>query len=323
MGAATMILFLAALARPRQGEVDPLSRHRCTRRAFTIFVIASCCWATSASSPPRSGANSPRAADRRTATTSRTVVARVLTVDLFRVLPADAVVHGMRQGEARTGTGDLVMKKILAHPVCWRWFRSRPWPRRADCALDRAPDRPERQARRCSAAPRIFVNHCLNCHGAHVHALQPAARTSASPRRRSSDNLMFTTDKVGDTDDGRRWTPKTPRRAFGVAPPDLSVDRRARAAPDWLYTYLRGFYRDPKPADRLEQPRVPQRRHAARARGSCQGEQRAAEVRTTKMPRQSTRRSMRVTEAKSSCSSRASRRHADAASSTTAASPTW
>ena len=30
---------------------------------------------------------------------------------------------------------------------------------------------------------------------------------------------------------------------FGAAPPDLSVIARARGA-DWLYSYLRGFYRD-------------------------------------------------------------------------------
>ena len=32
---------------------------------------------------------------------------------------------------------------------------------------------------------------------------------------------------------------------FGVQPPDLSVIARSRGA-DWLYTYLRTFYRDPK-----------------------------------------------------------------------------
>ena len=35
--------------------------------------------------------------------------------------------------------------------------------------------------------------------------------------------------------DARQW--------FGVAPPDLSVIARSRGA-DWLYTYLRTFYRD-------------------------------------------------------------------------------
>ena len=36
--------------------------------------------------------------------------------------------------------------------------------------------------------------------------------------------------------------PRT-RNRFGVAPPDLSVVARSRGA-DWLYTYLRTFYRD-------------------------------------------------------------------------------
>jgi ubiquinol-cytochrome c reductase cytochrome c1 subunit len=58
------------------------------------------------------------------------------------------------------------------------------------------------------------------------------------------ENLLFTADKVGDAmkvaldpKEGKTW--------FGVAPPDLSVVARSRGA-DWLYTYLRTFYRDPK-----------------------------------------------------------------------------
>lgn len=56
------------------------------------------------------------------------------------------------------------------------------------------------------------------------------------------DNLVFTGAKIGETmtiamreEDGKAW--------FGVAPPDLSVIARSRGA-DWLYTYLRTFYRD-------------------------------------------------------------------------------
>ena len=63
-------------------------------------------------------------------------------------------------------------------------------------------------------------------------------------RQEIEDNLMFASDKIGSTmtvalrpADGRKW--------FAVAPPDLSVIARARGA-DWLYTYLRTFYRDPK-----------------------------------------------------------------------------
>jgi ubiquinol-cytochrome c reductase cytochrome c1 subunit len=38
--------------------------------------------------------------------------------------------------------------------------------------------------------------------------------------------------------------PKEGKAWFGVMPPDLSLVSRSRGA-DWLYTYLRGFYRDP------------------------------------------------------------------------------
>jgi ubiquinol-cytochrome c reductase cytochrome c1 subunit len=56
------------------------------------------------------------------------------------------------------------------------------------------------------------------------------------------DNLMFAAEKVGETmavsmrvKDGAQW--------FGAPPPDLTVIARSRSA-DWLYTYLRSFYRD-------------------------------------------------------------------------------
>jgi ubiquinol-cytochrome c reductase cytochrome c1 subunit len=56
------------------------------------------------------------------------------------------------------------------------------------------------------------------------------------------DNLLFTREKPGETmtvamtkADAKAW--------FGANPPDLSVIARSRG-PDWLYTYLRGFYRD-------------------------------------------------------------------------------
>ena len=100
------------------------------------------------------------------------------------------------------------------------------------------------------------------------------------------DNLMFATDKIGDTmtvaDDARPM-----RKAwFGAVPPDLSVEARVRGT-DWLYNYLLGFYRDDEHAHGLEQPRVPERRDAARAVGRCTGPQqlgRGRIRRTTRRP---------------------------------------
>src|SRR5258708_34602852 len=38
--------------------------------------------------------------------------------------------------------------------------------------------------------------------------------------------------------------PKIAKAAFALVPPDLSLAARSRS-PDWIYTYLRSFYRDP------------------------------------------------------------------------------
>jgi ubiquinol-cytochrome c reductase cytochrome c1 subunit len=108
--------------------------------------------------------------------------------------------------------------------------------------LDRSPHDPNDLAS-LQAGARTFVNYCLNCHGAQYlrfNRLVEIGLTEAQIK----DNLMFAAEKVGETmrtalgpRDGKLW--------FGVAPPDLSVIARSRGA-DWLYSYLRTFYRDPK-----------------------------------------------------------------------------
>jgi ubiquinol-cytochrome c reductase cytochrome c1 subunit len=94
---------------------------------------------------------------------------------------------------------------------------------------------------------KIFVNYCLNCHAAasmRYNRLTDLGLTEDQIKK----NLLFTGNKVGDPmttslrpADAKEW--------FGALPPDLSVIARARASgagsgPDWLYTYLRAYYRD-------------------------------------------------------------------------------
>ena len=88
---------------------------------------------------------------------------------------------------------------------------------------------------------RTFVNYCLNCHGASLvryNALRQIGLTDDQIR----DNLMFTAEKVGMPMD-IAMRPRDAKEWFATVPPDLSVIARARGA-DWLYTYLRTFYRD-------------------------------------------------------------------------------
>ena len=90
---------------------------------------------------------------------------------------------------------------------------------------------------------RTFVNYCLGCHSAQYMRYNRLTELGLTDEQ-IRDNLLFTAEKVGetmkipmDTKAGKQW--------FGVAPPDLSVVARSRGA-DWLYTYMRTFYRDPK-----------------------------------------------------------------------------
>jgi ubiquinol-cytochrome c reductase cytochrome c1 subunit len=86
-----------------------------------------------------------------------------------------------------------------------------------------------------------FVNYCLSCHGAAYMRYSRLTDLGLTPDE-IKKSLLFATDKVGDTmasamtvKDGKEW--------FGAAPPDLSVIARVKGA-DYLYAYLRTFYRD-------------------------------------------------------------------------------
>ena len=112
--------------------------------------------------------------------------------------------------------------------------------------LDKAPDVQGDKAALQSGA-KTFVNYCLNCHGASFVRYNRLTELGLTEQQ-VKDNLMFTADKIGEpmriagrAEEQKKW--------FGATPPDLSLVARARASEagsgaDWLYTYLRSFYRD-------------------------------------------------------------------------------
>ena len=89
---------------------------------------------------------------------------------------------------------------------------------------------------------RYFVNYCLGCHSANYVRYNRLAADLQLSEDQLLENLMFTGERPFDTmsiamdpDDASRW--------FGTAPPDLSLVARSRGT-DYLYTFLRSFYRD-------------------------------------------------------------------------------
>ena len=113
--------------------------------------------------------------------------------------------------------------------------------------LDQAPDRSHDQKALQNGA-RVFTKYCLTCHAASFMRYNKLLDLGFSEAQVKGE-LMFASDKIGEPmkvtmrrADALRW--------FGVVPPDHSVTVRARHSAlgpgeDWIYTYLRSFYRDP------------------------------------------------------------------------------
>ena len=94
---------------------------------------------------------------------------------------------------------------------------------------------------------QVFVNYCLNCHSASYMRFNRLRDLGLSDDQ-IGDNLIFTGVKVGapmtvamSKRDADEW--------FNIPTPDITVIARSRSSEegsgsDWLYSYLRAFYRD-------------------------------------------------------------------------------
>jgi ubiquinol-cytochrome c reductase cytochrome c1 subunit len=98
---------------------------------------------------------------------------------------------------------------------------------------------------------KLFVNYCVTCHSA-AFMRYNRLRDIGLSEQQIKDNLLFTTDKVGDTMK-TTMDAKQAKDWFGGTPPDLTLVARSRSGhggsgADYLYTYLRTYYRDPTKA---------------------------------------------------------------------------
>ena len=89
---------------------------------------------------------------------------------------------------------------------------------------------------------KLFMNYCFACHSTGYQRYQRVANDLDIPADLMKDNLIFTESKIGelmvnsmDKKESAKW--------FGNTPPDLTLEARLRG-PDWIYTYLRSFYKD-------------------------------------------------------------------------------
>jgi ubiquinol-cytochrome c reductase cytochrome c1 subunit len=139
------------------------------------------------------------------------------------------------------------MKKILASMLAAVALMSGAAHANTALVLDKFPTERVTDLAALQNGAKLFVNYCLNCHAAafmRFNRLRDIGLTEVQIK----DNMLFPTDKVGevmkvslDPKDAKAW--------FGAVPPDLTLVARSRASgngsgADYLYTYLRSFYRD-------------------------------------------------------------------------------
>ena len=89
---------------------------------------------------------------------------------------------------------------------------------------------------------KLFTNYCMGCHSLKYVRYSRLADDLGIPVEMAQEYLNFTTDKAGDTMENAMVEAEA-KKWFGNAPPDLSLETRLRS-PDWVYSYLIGFYKD-------------------------------------------------------------------------------
>ena len=92
---------------------------------------------------------------------------------------------------------------------------------------------------------QAYMNYCMGCHSMKFARYERTANDLGIPLDMFEQNLKFdAAAKIGSLmenampdDLAKKW--------FGATPPDLTLVARARS-PEWVYTYLRTFYKDDK-----------------------------------------------------------------------------
>lgn len=139
------------------------------------------------------------------------------------------------------------MKKILFALMMFMALSSGVQAAGGSFPLDRFPKERLSDVASLQNGAKLFVNYCLGCHEAaflRYNRMRDIGLTEAQIKQ----NLMFGTEKVGDTMKSA-LSARSAKDWFGATPPDLTLVARSRAGsagsgPDYLYTYLRTFYRD-------------------------------------------------------------------------------
>ena len=88
-----------------------------------------------------------------------------------------------------------------------------------------------------------FINYCYSCHSLDHVRFNRIAKDLSIDEDVFVDNLIFDDVPFSDLMENAMIDAEA-KKWFGATPPDLTMVNRIKGSPDWMYTYLRGFYKD-------------------------------------------------------------------------------
>lgn len=142
----------------------------------------------------------------------------------------------------------LLLKLILPLAACWALVSPAQAAGDGLVPWDKFPTQRVTDLTALQRGAQLFANYCLNCHAA-AFMRYNRLRDIGLTEDEIANNLVFTGAKVGETM-RIAMDPREAKEWFGGVPPDLTLIARSRSAAgkgtgaDYLYTYLRTYYRD-------------------------------------------------------------------------------
>jgi len=93
---------------------------------------------------------------------------------------------------------------------------------------------------------KMYMNYCMGCHSLGYARYERTGNDLGIPTELVEQYIIPGDQKIGELMSNAMPT-ELAKKWFGAPPPDLTLVARARS-PEWVYTYLRNFYKDDSPA---------------------------------------------------------------------------
>jgi ubiquinol-cytochrome c reductase cytochrome c1 subunit len=116
-------------------------------------------------------------------------------------------------------------------------------------ALDSFPSKKMNDMAALQNGSKLFMNYCAGCHGI-SQVRYGRLKDLGLTKTQIKNNLVLNTKATLASPIVASMKKTDSKEWFGKAPPDLSLTARSRSSgagsgADWIYTYLRSYYKDP------------------------------------------------------------------------------